>query len=82
MPDDARLRHIQTIDYVQRLAVQWTFDPFAAEVKKYFQPCVNTLRAHYEFTTRKRHEGEKVADYLCALRAVLVDCHITSPDEQ
>ncbi len=59
-----------------------TFNAFSAEVKKYFQPCIKTLRAHYNFMTRKQHEGEKVADYLCALHAVLVDCHITSLDEQ
>ncbi len=59
-----------------------TFDAFSAEVKKYFQPCINTLRAHYDFTTRKQHEGKKVADYLCVLHALLVDCNIASPDEQ
>ncbi len=59
-----------------------TFDGFSTEVKKYFQPCINTLRAHYDFTTRKQHKGEKVADYLCALCALLVNCNIASPDEQ
>ncbi len=59
-----------------------TFDDFSAEVKKFFQPSVNVLRAHYDFTVHWQKEGETVAEYLCALRALLVDCNIVSADEQ
>ncbi|MCP4539177.1 MAG: hypothetical protein GY832_18730, partial [Chloroflexi bacterium] len=59
-----------------------TFENFSTEVKKFFQPLVNVLRAHYDFTVRRQNEGETVAEYLCALRTLLVDCHIPSADEQ
>ncbi len=59
-----------------------TFDDFSAEVKKFFQPSINVLRAHYDFTMRRQKDGETVAEYLSALWTLLVDCHIPSADEQ
>ncbi len=59
-----------------------SFEDSSAEVKRFFQPTVNVLHAHYDFTTHRQKDGETVAEYLCALRALLVSCNIASADEQ
>ncbi len=51
-------------------------------MKRFFQPCVNVLCADYDFTTHRQKESETVAEYLCVLRAILVNCSIVSADEQ
>ncbi len=59
-----------------------SFTTFSAEVKRFFQPVVNTLHARYNFHSQKQQEGETVAEFLGALRALLVDCQIPSVEEQ
>ncbi len=67
--------------FVCQLAIA-SFAEFSVEVQGFFQLTVNVLRAHYNFTTHWQKDGEMVAEYLCALCALLVSCNIASAGEQ
>ncbi len=45
------MSHFANNPFVYQLATA-SFVDFSAEVKKFFQPSVNVLRAHYDFTMR------------------------------
>ncbi len=53
---------------------QATFVEFLDAVKRFFQPPVNPLHAHFDFQCRHQQEGESAAEFLGALRSLLIDC--------
>ncbi len=53
---------------------QDTFVDFSGAVRRFFQPQVNPLCAHFDFQRRHQLEGESAAEFLGALRTLLIDC--------
>ncbi len=57
------------------------FASFSKAVREFFQPDVNPLRARFDLSLRKQQEGESAAEFLGALRTLLIDCEITDQGE-
>ncbi len=52
---------------------QASFVEFTEAVKTFFHPSVNPLHAHFDYLCRHQQEGETAAEFLVALRTLLID---------